>query len=271
MNFLEIIRKFFGLIDAGESNYLDTTHIIIASIVTVLTVALGLFLGFKNKNKSDKEKTKLILPFSIAMWVLMVFRFVMIVVRGNNYGENGWMNLVEDNLPLFLCDIQYFALVAVCFGKGRIKKIGLDFCLCLGLLSFAMGVWLNAGTYGGNPWWSSCYFYEMAVHAIPGGISLYIMASKMTTLKFKDIWKTLAVLLMFEIIALIFDYTLDSNYMFFKKDSGTPFFIFTNLANGNQILYSFFVWLGMTFYVVVYYAIWWVCSFVSSKTKKKNA
>lgn len=268
MYFLEIIKKFFGLIDTGESNYLDLTHILIASVVTVITIFLGLFFGFKNRNKSKKEKTKFILPFSIVMWILMVLRFVMIVVRGYNFGENGFMDLIEGNLPLFLCDIQYFALVAICFGKGETKKIGLDFCLCLGLLSFAMGVWLNAGTYGGNPWWSSCYFYEMAVHAIPGGISLYILAANMTQLSFKDIWKTLAVLLVFEVIALVFDYTLDSNYMFFIRDSGTPFFIFTNWANGNQILYSFFVWAGMTFYVALYYGIWELVVFILKKAKR---
>lgn len=270
MNFLETVKKFLGLIDTGESNYLDSTHIIIASVVTVITAFLGIYLGIRNKNKTEKDKAKLILPFSIAMWILLILRFVMIVVRGYNFGENGFMDLVEGNLPLFLCDIQYFALIAICFGKGEAKKVGLDFCLCLGLLSFAMGVWLNAGTYGGNPWWSSCYFYEMAVHAIPGGISLYILASNMTSLKFKDIWKTLAVLAVFEIVALIFDYTLDSNYMFFKRDSGTPFFIFTDLANGNQILYSFFVWLGMTLYVALYYGIWELVVFILKKAKRQS-
>ncbi|MCQ2911949.1 MAG: YwaF family protein [Bacilli bacterium] len=270
MNFLEIVKKFLGLIDTGESNYLDSTHIIIASVVTVITAFLGIYLGIRNKNKTEKDKAKLIFPFSIAMWILLILRFVMIVVRGYNFGENGFMNLVEGNLPLFLCDIQYFALIAICFGKGEAKKVGLDFCLCLGLLSFAMGVWLNAGTYGGNPWWSSCYFYEMAVHAIPGGISLYLLASNMTSLKFKGIWKTLAVLAVFEIVALIFDYTLDSNYMFFKRDSGTPFFIFTDLANGNQILYSFFVWLGMTLYVALYYGVWELVVFILKKTKRQS-
>lgn len=266
---MEIIKKFFGLINTGKSNYLDPTHIIIASIITVFTIFLGIFLGIKNKNKDEKEKTKLLHPFSIAMWILMILRFTMVIIRGEaDGGESGLMELIRGNLPLFLCDIQYFALIIICFGKGEPKKIALDFCLCLGLLSFIMGVWLNAGTFGGNPWWSSCYFYEMAVHAIPGGISIYILASKMTSLKFKNIWKTLVVLLVFEIIALILDYTIDANYMFFKRDSGTPFSLFTGWANGNQILYSFFVWLGMTFYVVLYYGIWELVVFISKKFHK---
>lgn len=266
---LEIIKKFFGLIDVGKSNYLDTTHIIIASIVTIFTIFLGVFLGIKNKNKDEKEKTKLILPFAIAMWTLLVLRFTMVVVREYYKGGDGLLELVKYNLPLFLCDIQYFALIAICFSKGKAKKIGLDFCLCLGILSFIMGVWLNAGTFGGHPWWSSCYFYELAVHAIPGGISIYILASKLTSLKFKDIWKTLVVLFVFEVIALIFDYTMDSNYMFFKNDAGTPFSLFTGWANGNTPLYSFFVWLGMTFYVCLYYGIWELVSFLVKKKRNQ--
>ena len=106
MNILEIIKKFLGLIDTGESNYLDITHIIVASIITVITVFLGVYLGIKNRNKSEKDKTKLILPFSIIMWVLLVLRFIMIVVRGYNFGENGFMNLIEGNLPLFLNPVR---------------------------------------------------------------------------------------------------------------------------------------------------------------------
>jgi len=261
MTFNEFIKELFRFTSNQPGHYLDATHIILASIVSIITIFLGVFLGVKNANKSEEDKIKLILPFAITMWAFSLTHMTMVVIR------SGFAQLVRCDLPLFLCDIQYFALIAVCFAKGRLRKAGLDFCICLGILSFAMGVWLNAGTYSETPIWGSTYIYEMVVHAIPGGVALYIMFSKLDSLKIKDIWVTFVILIAFEAVALILDYTIDANYMFFVRDSGTPFFLFTNWANGNLPLYSFFVWCGMTLYVLVYYGIWELVSFIIKKVK----
>ncbi|MCQ2742890.1 MAG: YwaF family protein [Bacilli bacterium] len=270
MSFFDFIKNFFCFKNDFGGNYLDTTHIILASIVSLITIFLGVFFGIRHRDRDERAKTKFILPFAITMWSFHLVRMVMIVVRTYASGGNGWFQLLQCDLPLFLCDIQYFALVAICFAKGRLKKAGLDFCLCLGILSFAMGVWLNAGTYSGTAWWTSSYIYEMVVHAIPGGLSLYIAFSKSGSLKLKDIWVTFLILLVFEAIALTLDYTIDSNYMFFKSDAGTPFSIFANWAKGNTPLYSFFVWCGMTVYVALYYSIWELVAFIVGKIKQSK-
>lgn len=262
MNFEQFIKEFFRFTSNQTGDYFDTTHIIIGSMVTLLTIFLGVFLGIRNSKKDESSKIKFILPFAIVMWFFSIAHMTMVVVR------SGFGQLIECDLPLFLCDIQYFALIAICFAKGKLRKAGLDFCICLGILSFAMGVWLNAGTYGGTPWWASTYIYEMVVHAIPGGVSLYIIFSKLGGLRFKDIWVTFAILTAFEVIALVLDYANDSNYMFFLRDAGTPFFIFTSLANGILPLYSFFVWAGMTVYVLVFYGIWELVTFIKNHSKR---
>lgn len=90
-------------------------------------------------------------------------------------------------------------------------------------------------------------------------------------MRFKDAWIPVSVLLVFAALALIFDHTLQYNYMFFRESSGTPFSIFENWTNDNLCLYDVSVLLSMILFTYVYYSAFELALFIIRKTKRPKA
>lgn len=97
---------------------------------------------------------------------------------------------------------------------------------------------------------------SVTTHCISGFASVYIIASKLFTLKKKNLWISAAILISIEILAYIADILLkgsgyESNYMFLVRSAGTPFEICNKIVGGIQILYTLFV---ATLYMLVFVA-----------------
>ena len=265
MSFIKFWQEFFRITTDLRGNYIIYLATI-APIVTVLTFFCGIYFGIKFKKKSEKDRNKLVLITSIVCWGFEIIYILVPLIKGD------FIEVRDGRIPLFLCDIQFFALIAICFGKGKVKEAGMGFVICLGLLAFVMGVWINAGNlFDNNPLWSGTVIWRIAVHALPGFIGLFIVCSGMYKLELKKVWYANAIMVPFELAALIVCLCLPTaNYMFFNNPDGTPFKIFYDLVKGNMGAYRFFVILLMNLYVVLFYSGWELISYLIKKHKNKK-
>lgn len=259
--------NFFRL-DGAESAdcYFKPEHIIVSSIITLLYIFLAVFFGLKYRNKDIKQKLK---PIKISSFIHlgMYFTWLIVTLIKTKHDSTYWLELFRVALPLFMCDIQLIAIPIAAWGKGKAQKIALDLCVILGILTALMGAWFNAGTFSNNQIWCFYTINNYINHCVPGFVSLYIIFSKLYSMRFKDSWITISVLCVFAAFALLFDHTLGYNYMFFRESSGTPFFIFEDWSYGNKFLYDLFVLMSMIFFIIVYYAIFELVLFISKKKK----
>ncbi len=260
------MREFLGLnLGAnGKISYIRTPegiwswqHILQVSLFMTAMVVLAIIFGVKNKNKSDKEKNKVLIVAAILIDAFELFKIVVICIRHQSPLQ------IFYTLPLFLCSIQLITIPLAAFCKGRIKEASLDFVLVFGLLGGVFGTVGAANIYNVHPVLSMDPLVSGVTHSLSGFASLYIAISGMVSMKKKNFVITLSILLGFAIMALIANKFTGYNYMFLKYHDGTPYSIFYNLVNGNKVLYPLIVISIFVVYISLFYLI-----FHSVKDKK---
>ena len=265
------IKNFFRLEGADSVDcYFKPEHIIVSTIITLLFIGSAIYFGLKLKGKDLEKQLK---PIKISAIIHLSFQVLYIIITfiRTRKGDSYFHDIFRDILPLFMCDIQLFAIPFAAWGKGKVQKIAFDLCVILGILTAFMGAWFNAGTFGNNQIWCFFSIHNYVNHCIPGFVSLYLIFVGLYSMRIKDIWITILVLYVFAALALIVDYSFDYNYMFFKSSSGTPFSLFEGWANGSMFLYDLFVLLSMTAFIAIYYGAFELVLFLTHKNKKEEA
>ena len=247
------MKEFFGF-GTGKypygrpaDGYMSWQHLVFVTTFVVLMIVLGIVLGLHYKNKSEKEKNKVLIWSAI---VIDGFEIAKIII-GSIQEPNFW----RVSLPLFLCSIQLITIPLAAFSKGRIKEASLDFVFIFGILGGLLGVYGMASNYNTFPAVSWPNLVSAITHCLAGFASLYIVISGMASMKKKNIFITFAILFAFGITAYIANILLDYNYMFLMRSDGTPYEIFYQLVGGNPVLYPLMVMLLFVLYIVVFYAI----------------
>ena len=213
-------------------------------------VALAIFFGRKFKNKSEKEKNKVLIASAILIDGFEIIKIIVLCIRLQNPLQ--WIYV----LPLFLCSIQLIAIPMAAFCKGRVKEACLDFVLTFGILGAVFGTVGAAQNYGSYPVLSMDNVFSGITHSISGFASLYIAISGMISLKKKNLYITLSILGAFSVLAYVANIILDYNYMFLMKDDGTPYSIFYNLVGGSPVFYPLLVVGAFVVYLVGFYYIY---------------
>ena len=218
-----------------------------------IMVVLAIYLGRKNRYKLLSEKNKVMVWAAFLIDGFELFKIIYLCFRGND--PLGWLY----TLPLFLCSIQLITIPLAAFSKGRTKEAALDFVFIFGILGAVLGTYGAGQNYGCYPVLSFDNVVSGITHSISGFCSLYIAISGMASMKRKNLPITFAILFGFAIAAFIANYTLDYNYMFLRAGDGTPYDIFYNLVNGNQVLYPIIVIGLFVAYIFAFNSIYTVC------------
>ncbi|MBO7215336.1 MAG: YwaF family protein [Clostridia bacterium] len=251
--------EFFGLKKDvnGNFSFLRTAegawswqHILQVSILMILMVSLAIFFGKRNKNKTDKEKNKVLIACAFLINGFEIIKIVVLCIRTQN--PMHWLYV----LPLFLCSIQLLAIPAAAFCKGRIKQACLDFVLTFGILGAVFGTVGATQNYGAYPVFSMDNVFSGITHSISGFASLYIAISGMISLKKENFIITVAILLIFSCMAYVANLIVDYNYMFLMYHDGTPYSIIYDLVGGNAVIYPLAVVGIFVVYLVLFYLIY---------------
>ena len=209
------MRNFFGFgkgeypYGAPADGYLSWQHLVFVSTFVLTAIGLAIFLGLRNKNKSDKEKNTVLIWAAILIDAFEIAKIIIGCVHNIGF----WKTC----LPLFLCSIQLITIPLAAFTKGRVKESSLDFVFIFGLLGGLLGVYgmaLNYNTYPAVSWPN---FVSAVTHSLSGFAALYIGVSGMASMKKQNIGITLAILGCFSLAAYIANIILDYNYMFLMR------------------------------------------------------
>lgn len=224
-------------------------HILWSSIAVIIMVTLAIIIGKRKRNKSYKEKNRVLIIAAIFMDCAELYRILINTLRANRFSE------LKIMIPLYLCSTMFIVLPIAAFSKGRIKEAALDYCGIFGLVMAISGTFLAANTFDLYPIISHHSIITTITHCSSGFVSLYIIISKMASMKIKNIPICYAIITFFSIAAWIVNYLLGTNYMFLKYHDGTPYSLIYNLFDGNQILYPISV--VLIFYLLI--ALFYIC------------
>ena len=256
------MKEFFGFggYTRAPEGFLSWQHLTFVTLLMAVMVTLAICIGLKYKARGDKEKNLPLIIAAIMIDGFELFKIVLMCIRGGN----PWAWLYE--LPLFLCSIQLITIPLAAFSKGSVKEAALDFVFIFGILGAVLGTYGAGQNYGCYPVLSFDNVVSGITHSISGFASLYIAISGMASMKKKNIPITFAILFSFCIAALGANAILDYNYMFLRRGDGTPYDIFFNLVNGNQVLYPIIVVLLFVVYIIVFHCIF---NYFKNKSNKK--
>ena len=255
------MKEFFGIggYTRTPEGYLSWQHLLFVSSLMVVMVVLAVILGRMNKDKEYSQKNKVLIVAAIMIDAFELFKIIMMCF----INQDPWRWLYE--LPLFLCSIQLITLPLAAFSKGRIKEAALDFIFIFGVLGAILGTYAAGQNYACYPVLSFDNVISGITHSISGFASLYILFSKMASMKKKNIFITFSILLSFCTAAYIANILLDYNYMFLMKGDGTPYDICYNLVGGNPILYPLFVVALFIAYILAFYGVYFCATLPEKK------
>ena len=265
-----MIKEFFGLavFENGSYHFARTAegawswqHILQVSLMLIVMAVLAVVIGKRFKNRSLKEKNKVIAACAIIINSFEIVKIVVLCIRTQNPFH--WIYV----LPLFLCSIQLIALPLAAFCKGRIKEAALDFVLTFGILGGVFGTVGAVQNYSAYPVFSMDNVFSGVTHCISAFASLYIMISGMISLKKKNVLLVLGILLSFAIVAYVVNVIIDYNYMFLMYHDGTPYSIFYDIVGGSAILYPLVV-VGL--FVIYYLLFFYVYQAMQKKREQKK-
>ncbi len=247
------LKEFFGFggYTREAEGYMSWQHLTFVTSLMVVMTLCAVLLGRAYKNRTEKEKNKVLIVTALLIDGLELFKIIMLCII--NKDPMHWLNV----LPLFLCSIQLIAIPLAAFSSGRIKEASLDFVMIFGILGAVMGTYFAGQNYACYPVISMDNVISGLTHSISGFASLYIMIAGMTDMKKKNIPLTAGILGGFCLAAYIVNIFNDCNYMFLLRGDGTPYDIIYNLVGGSPVLYPLGVVLLFVVYIVAYYYIFY--------------
>lgn len=260
------MKEFFGFggYTRTPEGFLSWQHLTFVGLLLVFMVVLAVILGKKNRDKSIKDKNKVLIVGAFLIDGFEILKIVVLCMRGKS------LEPALHNLPLFLCSIQLIAIPLAAFSTGRVKEAATDFVCIFGILVAVFGT-IGAGqNYNTYPVLSMDNVISGITHSISGFASLYILISKMTSMKKKNIHITFAILFVFCIAAYAVNIIIDYNYMFLMAGDGTPYDILYNLVSGNKVLYPLMVVLLFVVYILLFYFGFHLFGKKKSKTESKG-
>ena len=265
------MKEFFGLSKVSENSYgflreaegaWSWQHLSFVFSLLVLMTVLAIWLGMRNKHRSDKQKNTVLVVCAFLINGFELLKIVVLCIRCQNALH--WLYV----LPLFLCSLQLIAIPLAAFCKGRVKEASLDFVFLFGILGAVFGTIGAAQNYSAYPTLSMDNVFSGITHTISGFASIYIGVSGMMSMKKKNIPIVVGLIVAISILAYAVNLLVDYNYMFLMNHDGTPYSLVYNLVNGNRVLYPILVVALFILYIGLFDGVYYL---IQNKLQNKKA
>lgn len=241
----------FGGYRRPAEGFLSWQHLTFVTCLMVIMTALAIWLGRKYRNRTMKEKNRVLLFTALLIDGTEFTKVLLKCTLGND--PLCWMYA----LPLFVCSVQLITIPVAALSRGRLKESALDFLFIFGLIGAVLGTYAAGDGYGSYPVLSLDNVASGINHAGIGFAALYIMIARMVSMKRENRGITYAILLAFCLAAQIANSIIGCNYMFMMSGSGTPYDILYNLLGGHPVLYPVCVVLIFVLYIAVFYRVYY--------------
>lgn len=262
MNFYE---WFFLEKDRAPAGLFSWSHLLCVTIVFVGLLVLSYFLAKKYK---DNPKAQIIVLriASIALLSFVVMKISFLIATSDDVA-----NTILENVPLFFCDMMFFAIPIASFSKGRVQDICFDFVAICGFLMGIMGNYFAGNIYASHPAFCYLSLLNSLIHAIYSFAALFIFKTHLNKMEKRNIPFVIGVLFVYMSIALTVDYITGKNFMFLLKGDDTPFEIIYTLVQGNLIGYQIIIYILQCGYLGLFYVVYYlICKWIDNKKKKEN-
>ena len=254
--------EFFGKPTFGTpQGVYSRQHLLYVSFLLIIMIILAVFIGLKNKNKDENEKNKILIWAAFLINGFELFKFAF------NLGASPDGSSWKEDLPLYLCRVQLIAIPLAAFCKGRVKEAALDFVVVFGIIGAILGMVGSTENFNKYPVLSVYNIVSGITHSISGFASLYIMISKMGSMKLKNWPIVITVLLSVCGLALLANAAFNENYMFLSYHDDTPYIIVHNIVGGIKVLYSAMV---IILFVIYYFIFIYVYNLIKNKISNQT-
>ena len=248
----------FGGYQRTPEGYMSWQHLVFVTSLILCAILLAVFLGRRNRHRSEKEKNRVLIVAAIAIDLFEIFKITILCLRAHS------TDAILLNLPLFLCSIQLITLPLAAVAKGRVKEAALDCVSIFGVLGMVLGTYGAGQNYGAYPVLSLDNVVSGITHSISGFAAIYILVSGMASLKRSNIGISYLILLAFCGAAYGVNRLIDYNYMFLMRHDGTPYVFVWNLVQGSPVWYPIAVVVLFLVYIALFYL---VCFLVHRKKR----
>ena len=238
-------------------------HLTFVGSLLAAIVILAVVLGIRNRSRIERDKNRVLIWAALLIDAVEIFKLTVFCLRDNS------VESLLNNLPLFLCSIQLIALPIAAFSKGRVKEAAIDFVCIFGLLGAVFGTIGAAQNYNAYPVLGIENVASGITHSISGFASLYILISKMTSMKKQNMWITFSILLVFCVVAYLVNIAIDYNYMFLMSHDGTPYSIVYDFVGGSTVLYPLSVVGLFILYIAGFYGAFYLCTKKAEKAAEQ--
>jgi hypothetical protein len=231
-------------------------HFAVAGILLAIVILCAFWI---------RKKEKRIKPVFIILWatvsVLEIVKIVWESTTGNTVGLE-----ISGILPLYPCSIFMYAMPFAIWGKGKVKQSACGYVCTLGLLGASVNFFYPMTVLYRYSILSFSAMHSMLYHAIMlftcltmllSGYHRYTCAEKLS-----DLFLPCIPSLMLSVPANIVNYTLNTDYMFFRGTSAFLPAIFGGMHTPiiTLIIYALYIFVPACFYLP---------SFVAQKRRKK--
>ncbi len=232
-------------------------HFIVAGIILAIVIFCAVLIH---------KKDKIIKPVFIALWVavsvLEVVKIIWESTTGNTVGLE-----VTGILPLYPCSIFMYAMPFAIWGKGKVKQAACGYVCTLGLLGGSVNFFYPMTVLYRYSIISFSAMHSMIYHAVMLFTCLTMLLSKYhsyTRIKaVGDLFLPCIPTLIMSIPANIVNYTLNTDYMFFR---GTTAFLPAIFGDLNTVAITLIIY---ALYIIVP-ACFYLPSFISQKVKQSK-
>lgn len=232
-------------------------HFIVAGILLAIVILCAVLIH---------KKDKLIKPIFIGLWVtvsvLEVVKIVWESTSGNTIGLE-----ISGILPLYPCSIFMYVMPLAIWGKGKVRQAACGYVCTLGLLGASVNFFYPMTVLYRYSIISFSAMHSMIYHAVMLFTCLTMLLSgyhRYTRVKGAlDLFLPCIPSLIMSIPANIVNYTLNTDYMFFR---GTSAFLPAIFGGVDTVVVTLIIY---ALYIIVP-ACFYLPSFISQKVKKQQ-
>ena len=260
-DFSYLIENFFTHKDKlAPSSQLPGTmftplHFIVAGVFLAAVILCAVLIH---------KREKMIKPVFITLWVMVCVLEVVKILWESTTGNTVRLE-ITGILPLYPCSIFMYAMPFAIWGKGRVKQAACGYVCTLGLLGGTLNFFYPMTVLYRYSIISFSAMHSMFYHSVMLFTCLTMLLSKYHSYtrvnSAVDLFLPCVPTLIMSIPANIVNYTLNTDYMFFRGTTAFLPAIFGGLDTVliTLILYVLYITVPACFYLP---------SFISKKVKK---
>ncbi len=261
--FIYMLKTFFTHKDFLDRDMLVGTmftplHFVMSAVVLAMVIVFAILLKKKYSEKSYKKILTII-------WICLV-SFEVIKILWETFGGREVRFEIYGNLPLYPCSIIMYSLPFAIWGKGIAKKCACGYVCTLGVLGAMVNFFYPVTVLPNYSAISFAGFHTMLYH----GAMLFCALSMLLTgyhsykcTKWYELIYPSVPSLIVSIPAVIIDYVLEVDYMWFR---GTSFFLPAIFGDTPKIVVTIVIYI---LYIIVP-ALFYLPSFIKNQISKKS-